>query len=211
MYKRNIRIGVRAEGGESLVRVLTPAVIRFSPNGDVCGMKAIDEARGETVELEARDIEWVEQREGADRQGPQILSEFDVPAEEVDTGVAIEPERRRALLRTRSNEMWRTLGRHLGHVPSDAFRIVYSHGLNQRRIKDVWFVVYRPSRDAVTIRDITNRRKQDIPVPLLLTIVDPRSGEALEREEDVRAFVRRFAPRSLLSAVLRPRRVPQID
>lgn len=210
MFKRNISVAIGDENGGEISRVVTPIKIHFSPNGNVVGARMAEEATGATFDLKIEEIVSITDRSGSERHPPQLLAEFDLPAEEVDTGEPVDRERRRALLRDRGKEIWRTLGRHLGHLPSDAFRIVYSHGLNQRRVKDVRFVAYRAATDSVVVRDITDRRRQQIPVAMLLTVIDPRSGRTLTSEEEVRSFVRRFTPRSLLDMLFRPRRVPEI-
>jgi hypothetical protein len=210
MFKRNISVAVIRRDGAVDVLVLTPVRLRFCANGDIRGMKAVEEASGRTLDLAVEDVDWIADRHGTRARPADMLCDYDLPAEEVECGAPVDPERRRAMLRTRGTEVWRTRGRHLGHLPGDAFRIVYTHGLNRRRIKDVRFASYRPGGDAAVVRDISNRRRQQIPLALLLTIVDPRSGAALEREEDVRAFVRRFSSPAFLSVLFGTRRTPEI-
>lgn len=191
-------------------RIVTPFKLYFSKNGSFVGILVVDEANSESLYIEADAIVTVADRDGMEKFPVDLLASFDLPAEETDDGSAVDGERRREFLRARGKEIWRTLGRQLGHIPSDAFRIVYSYGINQRRVKDVWFVSYLPGRDVVVIRDITNRRKQSLPTGMVLSVTDPRTGRALTGEDEIRAFLQRFRPRTILSMVFGRRKAPEI-
>jgi hypothetical protein len=210
MFKRNLTATVRDDDGTLTDHTVTPTKLFFSKNGDLRTLRVVDERNGQTIDMPVELIEAIIDQHGGEHLALSYIAGFDLPAEEVDDGTPVDRTRRRALLRTRGKETWRTLGRHLAHVPSDAFRIVYSHGLNQRRVKDVVFIAYTPRSDSVGVRDITNRRKQTIPVAMLLTVMDPRSGGSLEEEHEIRTFVQAFARRPLLAMFRGQRRLPEI-
>ena len=209
MFKRNIVISVQDDDGFARMRV-TPIRLMFSLNGDLCGVRVVDEETSRVRDLTLDGINAVHLEEGGPAESGAILARFDVPAEESDDGAPINPARRRDFLRQHGSAAWRTLGRDLAHLPSDAFRIVYSHGLNARRVKDVWFLAYKPGSDGVAVKDITNKRKQTIPVRMLLTVTDPRSGGILEDEGAIRTFAQGFARRPLLAMMRTRQRVPEI-
>jgi len=210
MFRRHLAVNLRDDDGSLAEHVVTPIKLFYSKNGDLRTLRTVDEVNGRSLDLPVERIEAIVDQHSGEALTLDFIASFDLPAEEVDDGAPIDKARRRALLRTHGKETWRTLGRHLAHVPSDAFRIVYSHGLNQRRVKDVRFVAYMPRNDSVLVRDITNRRKQTIPVPMLLTVTDPRSGGSLEDEHQIRTFVQAFTRRPLLFMFRAPRRLPEI-
>jgi len=210
VFKRNLAFKIRDGNGRIVSQVLTPVKLLYSLNGDFIGMHAVEETTSRPVMIAADTIVGIAERDGGEPYPIDLVASFDLPAEESDDGTPLDLVRRRAFLRTRGKETSRTLGRHLAHIPGDAFRIVYSRGINQRRVKDVWFASYLHGRDSAVVRDVSNRHKQTIPVSLLLAVTDPRTGRTIEDEHEIRAFVCDFRPRSLLAKVLGPRRTPEI-
>ena len=167
------------------------------------------ETTSRPVMIAADTIVGIAERDGGEPYPIDLVASFRPPGRgEATTARPSDLVRRRAFLRTpRQGEPRGTLGRHLAHIPGDAFRIVYSRGINQRRVKDVWFALLPPNgRDsAVRPRRPRNRHKQTIPVSLLLAVTDPRTGRTIEDEHEIRGVRVRLQGRAAsLAKVLGP-------
>ncbi|WP_420393355.1 hypothetical protein [Acuticoccus sp.] len=193
------RVVMVYEGSHRVVRTVTatPTAVVYSHNGDLIGLKAVPSG---TVRERLYPVAGVRRFADDDlaRLSPaDAMERLDIEADEEWTGEPIDPARRRSFLRERGTGISRTRGRPLRSLPEGVVRMVYTHGINRRRTKDVIIRAFRPRRDDVVVIDLSNGVVQALKLAAILTLIDPVSDRRLDDEGAIREFVASHGPRPL--------------